>query len=58
MSTSADMFMVHRWALVEVISPVIIVPMSRKHNRKMFPAKVPHLSIIFPSLMMKMSPNI
>lgn len=40
------------------ISPVIIVPMSRKKERKMFPAKVPLLSIIFPSLKVKMIPKI
>lgn len=37
--------------------PVITVPTSRKTQRKTFPAKVPHLSIIFPSAMVKMIPK-
>lgn len=41
-----------------ICSPVIIVPRSRKTDRKMFPAKVHHLSMIFPSLKVKMIPKI
>lgn len=38
-------------------SPVIIVPISRKIHRKMFPANVPQASIIFPWQMVKMIPK-
>lgn len=39
------------------VLPVIIVPSKRKTLRKMFPGKVPKLSMIFPWLMVKMIPN-
>lgn len=61
MSASADVCMVHHYLIVEEgikISPVIVVPMSRKQDKKMFPAKVPHLSITFPSLKVEKIPNI
>lgn len=61
MSTSADMCMVHHYLIVDEgikFSPVITVPMSRKQDRKMFPAKVPHLSITFPSLKVRMTAKI
>lgn len=37
--------------------PVITVPMRRKTQRKMFPASVLNLSMIFPWQMVKMIPN-
>lgn len=40
-----------------LLSPVMMVPMTRKTQRKMFPASVPNRSMIFPWAMVKMMPN-
>lgn len=46
-----------RLRAVRKVIPVIIVPVSRKTQRKMFPANVPNLSMIFPWQMVNMMPN-
>lgn len=47
------------WPLfLNVSLPVMIAPIKMNIHRKIFPAKVPHLSIIFPWAMVKMIPKI